>query len=82
MVRNLTIKTIYYILDGINKYDKASLEMLLKKFTALLSIKTNKSLVYYLNLLIVNRAFLDFILELLSSFSYITLDPDIDTKIN
>ena len=49
---------------------------------ALLFVNSYRLSVYYFNLLIISRAFLDFILELLSSFPHISLDLDADIEIN
>ena len=82
MVCDPALETTYCVLDGLDECDEASLEILLGKFAALLSAKTDESSVCHLNLLIVSRALPDFIPELLSSFPRIALDPDADTEIN
>ncbi|MCJ1264100.1 hypothetical protein MMC22_003971, partial [Lobaria immixta] len=82
MVRDPSLGTTYCVLDGLDECDEASLEVLLRKFAALLSAKTNKSSVCHLNLIVVSRDLPDYIPELLSSFPRIRLDPDADTEIN
>ena len=82
MVCDPDLETTYCVLDGLDECDEPSLEILLGKFVALLSAKTDQSSACHLNLLIVSRALPDFIPELLSSFPRIALDPDADTEIN
>lgn len=82
MVCDLAVGTMYCVLDGLDECDETSLEVLLRKFAALLSSKTDRSSALHLNLLIVSRDLPDLIPELLSSFPRISLDPDADTEIN
>ena len=82
MVRDPIIGTAYCVLDGLDECDEISLEVLLKKFAALLSAKTNGLPACHLNLIVVSRDFPDIIPELLSSFPHICLDPDADTEVN
>ena len=82
MVCDPMIGTAYCILDGLDECDETLSEVLLNKFTALLSAKTNRLSACHLNLIIVSREFPDFIPELLSSFPHIRLDPDTDTEVN
>ena len=82
MVCDPALENTYCVLDGVDECDEASLEILLGKFVALLSAKTDESSACHLNVLIVSRAVPDFIPELLSSFPRIALDPDADTEIN
>ncbi|MCJ1269162.1 hypothetical protein MMC22_009051 [Lobaria immixta] len=82
MVHDPILGTAYCVLDGLDECDEASLEVLLRKFAALFSGKTNESSVCHLNLIIVSRDLPDFIPDLLSQFPRIRLDPDADTEIN
>ena len=82
MVCDPLIGTAYCVLDGLDECDETSSEVLLNKFAALLSVKTNRLPACHLNLIIVSREFPDFIPELLSSFPHIRLDPDADTEVN
>ena len=82
MICDSTLETTYCVLDGLDECDQTSLEVILGRFTALLSRKTNGSTACHLNLLIVSRDLPDCIPELLSSFPRISLDPDADTEIN
>ena len=82
MVRDPLIGTAYCVLDGLDECDEPSSEVLLNKFAALLSSKTNRLPACHLNLIIVSRGFPGFIPELLSSFPHIRLDPDADTEVN
>ena len=82
MVHDPALGTMYCVLDGLDECDEASLEVLLRKFAALFSVKTNESPVCHLNLIIVSRDLPDFIPELLSRFPRIRLDSDADTEIN
>ena len=82
MVRDPIIGTAYCVLDGLDECDEISLEVLLKKFAALLSAKTDGLPACHLNLIVVSRDFPDIIPELLSSFPHICLDPDADTDVN
>lgn len=82
MVCDFTLETTYCVLDGLDECDEASLEMLFGKFAILLSAKLNELSVCHLNLLVISRELLDFISELLSGFSRVSLDPDADTEIN
>ena len=82
MVCDPIIGTAYCVLDGLDECDETSSEVLLNKFVALLSAKTNRLPACHLKLIIVSRAFPDFIPELLSSFPHIRLDPDVGSKVN
>jgi hypothetical protein len=82
MVCDPVLGSTYCVLDGLDECDEASLEMLLRKYAALLSAKTNESSACHLKLIIISRDLPDFIPELLSSFPRIRLDPDADTEIN
>lgn len=68
MVRDPILSTMYCVLDGLDECNEASLEVLLKKFKALFSTKFSEPLAYHLNLIVVSRDLLDFILEVLLSF--------------
>lgn len=46
--------------DGLDERDEASLEVLLKEFAALVSVKTHELSVCHLNLIIVSRDLPDF----------------------
>ena len=81
MIYDPHLETTYCVLDGLDECDEASLEILLGKFAALLSAKTDESSACHLNLLIVSRELPDFIPELLSSFPRVSLNPDADTEI-
>ena len=82
MVRDPLIGTAYCVLDGLDECDELLSEVLLSKFAALLSAKTNRLSACHLNLIIVSREFPDFLPELLASFPRIRLDPDADTEVN
>ncbi|MCJ1392832.1 hypothetical protein MMC18_005704, partial [Xylographa bjoerkii] len=82
MVCDTILGTTYCVLDGLDECDEASLEVLLTKFVALLSTKTNKLSAYHFNLIVVSRDLPEFIPELLSSFPRIRLDPDADSEVN
>ena len=82
MVRDPIIGTAYCVLDGLDECDEVSSEVLLNKFAALLSTKTDRLSACHLNLIIISRELPDFIPELLSSFPHICLDPDADTEVN
>ena len=79
MICDSTLETTYCVLDGLDECDENLLEILLRKFAALLSAKPNATC--HLNLLIVSRDLPDFIPELLSTFPRISLDLDADTEI-
>ena len=81
MVCDPTVETTYCVLDGLDECDEASLEMLLRKITVLLSAEPTESSVCHLNVLIVSRERPDLIPESLSGFPHISLDPDADTEI-
>jgi hypothetical protein len=68
MLYKPALGVIYYILDSLNKYNKTLLKVLLNKFKALFFTKFNKSLVCYLNLIIVNKDLSEFIPEILLGF--------------
>ena len=76
MLCDPTLEVTYCVLDGVDECDTASLEILLGKFTTLLSPKTDKSSSCHLNLLIVSRELPDLIPKLLSRFPCISLDKD------
>ena len=82
MLCNPVLSTVYCVLDSLNKCDEALLVVLLKKFKALFLTEFSKSLTYYFNLIVISCDYLDFILEILSSFSYIQLDLDVDREVN
>lgn len=82
IVRDPMIGTAYCVLDGVDECDEISLEVLLKKFAALLSMKTDRLPACHLNLIIISRELPECIPELLSSFPHIRLAPDADTKVN
>lgn len=82
MVCNPALETTYYVLDGLDECDEASLEILLEKFKALFSAKTDESLACHFNLLVVSRELPDLIPNLLSSFPRISLDSDTITEVN
>ena len=81
MVCDATLETTYCVLDGVDECEEASLEILLGKFAALVSAKTDASSACHLNLLIVSRGLPDFIPNLLSSFARISLDPDASVEV-
>jgi ankyrin repeat protein len=81
MVRDPVLGTAYCIIDGLNECDEASLEVLLKKFRTLFSMKSNESLACRLNLITVSRDLPDFIPEVLSGFPRLRLDPDADNEV-
>jgi ankyrin repeat protein len=81
MLRDPVLGTTYCVLDGLDECDEASLEVLLKKFRALLQINSSESSPVNLNLIVVSRGLPDFIPEILSSFPRIQLDPDADTEV-
>jgi Cdc6-like AAA superfamily ATPase len=82
MIRDPALGTIYCILDGLDECDESSLEVLLKKFKALFSMKSNGSSAYHLNLIAVSRDLPDFIPKVLSGFPRIQLDPDEESEVN
>ncbi|KAL9117500.1 MAG: hypothetical protein Q9187_005963 [Circinaria calcarea] len=82
MVCDPILGTTYCILDGLDECDADLLEVLLGKFAALLSAKTNESSACRLNLIVVSRDLPEFIPELLSSFPRIRLDPDAEADVN
>ena len=82
MIRDPILDTTYCVLDGLDECDEASLELLLRKFVALLSAKSDESLACHLNFIIVSRDLPDIISEILSSFPRIRLDPDVDIEVN
>lgn len=82
MVHDPTLDTTYCVLDGVDECEEVSLEILLGKFAALFSAKTDKSSPCHLNLLIVSRGLPDLIPNLLTSFPRISLDPDASAEVN
>ena len=74
--------TVYCVLDGLDECNEASLELLLKKFKVLFSVKINESSACRLSLIVVSRNYPDSISDSLSSFPHIDLDLDIDSEIN
>ncbi|MCJ1431037.1 hypothetical protein MMC27_000387 [Xylographa pallens] len=82
MICDPILSTTYCVLDGLDECDEASLEVLLRKFAALLSPKNNGMSACQLSLIVVSRDIPDFIPELLSRFPRIRLDPDADTEVN
>ena len=80
MVCDPTLENTYCVLDGVDECDKASLELLLRRFAALFSADTFGPSAYHLNLLIVSRDLPDCIPKLLSSSPCISLDSDADTE--
>ena len=82
MVCDPALETTYCVLDGVNECEAASLEILLGKFAALFSAKTDESSACHLNLLLVSRRFPNLIPNLLSSFPCISLDLDVSPEVN
>jgi hypothetical protein len=82
MFRDPVLSTTLCVLHGLDECDRASLEVLLKKFRALFSTKFGESLAWHLNLIIASCNLPDFILEVLSSFPRIQLGLDVDIKVN
>ncbi|KAM0800726.1 hypothetical protein BDR22DRAFT_230902 [Usnea florida] len=82
MVYDPAIGTTYCVLDGVDECEANSLEILLRKFAALFSAKTDQSSACHLNLLVASRSFPDFIPNLLSSFPRISLDADASPEVN
>ena len=81
MVCDPTLETTSCVLDGVDECDEASLKILLGKFAALFSAKTDRSSPCRLNLLIVSRGLPDFIPNLLSNFQCISLDLDASAEV-
>ena len=82
MLGDPVLGTVYCILDGLDECDEDSLVVLLKKFRAFFSMEFSGSSACHLNLIIVSRDHPDFIPEMLSNFSRIRLDPDVDKEVN
>lgn len=80
MLRDPVLDTIYCVLDGLDKCDEASLQMLLSKLKALFSQETGPS--YRLKMIIVSRDLPKFIPELLRGVPCVRLDPDADSEVN
>ena len=81
IVHDATLETTYCVLDGVDECEEASVEILLGKFAALFSAKTDELLACHLNLLIVCRGLPDFIPNLLSGFHRISLDLDASAEV-
>ncbi|KAI9674017.1 MAG: hypothetical protein M1829_003860 [Trizodia sp. TS-e1964] len=80
MICDPLLGNIYCVLDGIDECDEVSLEVLLKKFAALLSAQSDRR--SQLKLIVLSRDLPDFIPLILSSFPRIRLDPDAKTEVN
>jgi hypothetical protein len=77
MLRNPSIGTVYWVLDGLDECDSASLKELLRRIATLFSPKLNEALVCSLHLIVVSRDHPDFIPEILLNFPRIRLDSDV-----
>jgi len=82
MIRDPIHGTIYCILDGLDECESASAKVLLIKFATLMPTKSNNPPPWPLNLVVVSRALPEFILQILSGFPRIRLDPDAETEVN
>ncbi|RDW63663.1 hypothetical protein BP6252_11208 [Coleophoma cylindrospora] len=82
MLHDSDLGTIYCVLDGLDEYDTASIEMLLKKLRAFFLMNSCGSSPPYLNLIVVSRDLPDFIPDLLSSFPRILLDSDTEFEVH
>ena len=82
MVCDPGLGTTYCVLDGLDECDEASLEVLLRKFAALLPAEPIESSACHLNLLVVSRDLPDFIPYFLSRFPQISLDSGAHTEID
>ncbi|KAI9742898.1 MAG: hypothetical protein M1818_003627 [Claussenomyces sp. TS43310] len=82
MLRDPILGTTYCVLDGLDECDEDSLEVPFKRFNALLSRGSRDSSACHLKLVVVSRDLLEFVLEILSNFPRIRLDPDADTEVN
>ncbi|OBT61413.1 hypothetical protein VE03_09507 [Pseudogymnoascus sp. 23342-1-I1] len=72
MIRDITLGTVYCVLDGLDECEESSLLVLLEKLEALFS--TDSSSAHCLKLLVVSRDHPEFISEILSNFPCIRLD--------
>jgi hypothetical protein len=77
MVCDLSINSIFCVLDGLNECNELSLEMLIKKLRGFFSNSPTS-----LKLVAVSQELLDCILRAMLGFPYIKLDPNSDTEVN
>jgi ankyrin repeat protein len=81
MIRDPTLPTIYCILDGLDEIsDEASLRLLLTKFGTLFTTRSRSIPGGSFKLVAVSREFPDCLLEQLSKFPHIRLDPVEDIR--
>jgi ankyrin repeat protein len=81
MIRDPTLPTIYCILDGLDEIsDEASLRLLLTKFGTLFTTRSRSISGGSFKLVAVSREFPDCLLEQLSKFPHVRLDPVEDIR--